>query len=226
MTKPTGRPRGRPKTKDYFTLMARVPQDLADRVQHYARLHQQPISVVLRDGLELLLEEDRYRPFVSDMKGDLEIVSNAKEGQASIVSDVKEEMPPRMSDRTTTPSALLSDEQAALSHIESYIKEDSSSLVPENPVVQSSILYDNNLEASNVPAQPLQPLAPEPEDQDSVEWRRWAVLEQVRTAQVPSKPADIARQVGSTSALVRSDLEYWRKQGSVYRQDLGGYVYR
>jgi len=32
MTKPTGRPRGRPKTKEYVTLMARFPQDLADQV--------------------------------------------------------------------------------------------------------------------------------------------------------------------------------------------------
>jgi hypothetical protein len=60
MTKPTGRPRGRPKTKEYVTLMARVPQDLADRVQRYAGLHQQSLSVVLRDGLELLLEDERY----------------------------------------------------------------------------------------------------------------------------------------------------------------------
>ena len=90
MTKPTGRPRGRPKTKEYVTLMARVPQELADRVQHYARLHQQPISIVLRDGLELLLEEDRYRPFLSDMNGGSYIVSDTKEDTSSFVYDTKE----------------------------------------------------------------------------------------------------------------------------------------
>jgi len=36
MTKPTGRPRGRPKTKESVTLMARVDVTLADRVKRYA----------------------------------------------------------------------------------------------------------------------------------------------------------------------------------------------
>src|SRR5712691_3780088 len=101
MTKPTGRPRGRPKTKEYVTLMARVPQDLADRAQRYAGLHQQSISVVLRDGLELLLEEDRYRPFLSDRNtgsahtsdrpaAPAIIMSDMKEGSAYMASDIKE----------------------------------------------------------------------------------------------------------------------------------------
>jgi hypothetical protein len=57
MTKPTGRPRGRPKTKEYTTLMARVDVALADQVKHYAALHRQPLSVVIRDALTLLMEE-------------------------------------------------------------------------------------------------------------------------------------------------------------------------
>ena len=57
MTKPTGRPRGRPKTKEYVTLMARVDITLAERVKRYAAIHRQPISVVLRDALTLLMEE-------------------------------------------------------------------------------------------------------------------------------------------------------------------------
>jgi hypothetical protein len=57
MTKPTGRPRGRPKTKEYVTLMARVDVTLADQVKHYAALHRQPLSVVIRDALVLLMEE-------------------------------------------------------------------------------------------------------------------------------------------------------------------------
>jgi hypothetical protein len=67
MTKPTGRPRGRPKTKEYVTLMARVDITLADEVKRYASLHRQPISVVIRDALALLMEEypcaaDRSEP--------------------------------------------------------------------------------------------------------------------------------------------------------------------
>src|SRR6266852_1316610 len=76
MTKPTGRPPGRPKTKEYVTLMARVPQDLADQVQRYAGLRQQTISVVLRDALESLVQEDRYRPYMSDTNTLPEIVSD------------------------------------------------------------------------------------------------------------------------------------------------------
>jgi hypothetical protein len=57
MTKPTGRPRGRPKTKEYVTLMARVDVALAGRVKRYASLHRQPLSVVLRDALTLLMDE-------------------------------------------------------------------------------------------------------------------------------------------------------------------------
>ena len=57
MTKPTGRPRGRPKTKESTTLMARVPQELADRVKRYAAAHRQPIAVVMRDALLLLMDE-------------------------------------------------------------------------------------------------------------------------------------------------------------------------
>lgn len=57
MTTPTGRPRGRPKTKAYTILMARVDLALADRVKRYASLHRQPISVVIRDALTLLMEE-------------------------------------------------------------------------------------------------------------------------------------------------------------------------
>jgi hypothetical protein len=57
MTKPTGRPRGRPKTKEYVTLMARVDVALADQVKRYAALHRQPLSVVMRDALALFMEE-------------------------------------------------------------------------------------------------------------------------------------------------------------------------
>ena len=204
MTKPTGRPRGRPKTKEYVTLMARVPQDLADRVQRYAGLHQQSISVVLRDGLELLLEDDRYRPFLSDSNTGSAHPSDRQAASAIIVSDMKEGHDDMISD----------------------MKEDLSSLVPDSTAAQSSLASDTHEEASHGPTQPMQPPEPEPADRDSVEWRRWAVLEQVRTAQAPATPGAIARQIGSTSALVRHDLEHWRQQGRVQRDAQGGYVSR
>jgi predicted transcriptional regulator len=70
-----------------------------------------------------------------------------------------------------------------------------------------------------------QPIA-EPEDKESVEWRRWAVLTQLRAAQEPCKPGDIARKIGYSNGVVRQDLELLRKQGSVDRDEQGGYVSR
>ncbi len=64
MTKPTGRPRGRPKTKEYVTLMARVSQDLADRVKVYRSHKRQTMSDVLRDGPISCLTVKMQRPLI------------------------------------------------------------------------------------------------------------------------------------------------------------------
>ena len=90
MTKPTGKPRGRPKTKEYATLMARIPQDLVDEVKRYAGLHRQSISVVIREGLLLLLEHDSSDDFLSDKKeagAHTNITSDTKAVVCEIVSD-------------------------------------------------------------------------------------------------------------------------------------------
>lgn len=42
---------GRPKTKFYITLMARLPLPLADQVKAYATQHRLTISAVIRLGL-------------------------------------------------------------------------------------------------------------------------------------------------------------------------------
>ena len=63
MTKPTGRPRGRPKTKEYASITVRMDMALVDQVQRYARLKRQTISEVVRDGLQVLLSEhDPWHP--------------------------------------------------------------------------------------------------------------------------------------------------------------------
>ena len=110
MTKPTGRPRGRPKTKEYVTLMARVPEDLAERVQRYARVKRLTISDVLRDGLLVLLEEeDPYRPFLSDTNTVPPIMSDRKEESANIVSDKKRAHADILSDTKEVQPAIVSD---------------------------------------------------------------------------------------------------------------------
>ena len=51
--KRTGRPPGRPKTKEYTTVLARLPQELADLVKRYAAERGQlPVSELIREGLE------------------------------------------------------------------------------------------------------------------------------------------------------------------------------
>jgi len=55
--KPTGRPVGRPKTKEYQTISLKIPQTLLDHVKRYARLHRQSLSELIRDGLEWRIGE-------------------------------------------------------------------------------------------------------------------------------------------------------------------------
>ena len=56
--KRTGRPPGRPKTKEYVTLLARVPVELADLVKRYAAERGQlPVSELIREGLEWRIGE-------------------------------------------------------------------------------------------------------------------------------------------------------------------------
>lgn len=54
---PTGKRVGRPKTKDYQTISLKMPQELLDRVQVYARLHRQSLSELMRDGVEWRITE-------------------------------------------------------------------------------------------------------------------------------------------------------------------------
>ena len=44
--------------KAYTTLMARIPQDLADQVKAYASQHRCTVSELIRDGLEMRLEAE------------------------------------------------------------------------------------------------------------------------------------------------------------------------
>lgn len=68
--KPTGRLPGRPKTKDTpdKTISLKIPPDLLARVQHYAGIHRQSISELIRDGLEWRITEGdpRWQPLPAD----------------------------------------------------------------------------------------------------------------------------------------------------------------
>jgi hypothetical protein len=55
--KSTGRPVGRPKTKDYTTISLKIPTTLLDRVKTYKGRHRQSISELIREGLEWRIGE-------------------------------------------------------------------------------------------------------------------------------------------------------------------------
>jgi hypothetical protein len=44
--------------KAYTTVLARMPQELADDVKRYAAGHRWTVSALIRDGLEMRLEQD------------------------------------------------------------------------------------------------------------------------------------------------------------------------
>jgi len=151
MTKPTGRPRGRPKTKEYVTLMARVSQDLADRVKVYRSHKRQTMSDVLRDGLELLLEQEHEQAplYVYDRKGEKpSMMSDTKEEIADIMSDSKDAATVDMSDTKEeragrlrrARSAKVSDTKGDMSAITSDTKEAQTAGTPE-----PAILSDRNI---------------------------------------------------------------------------------
>ena len=115
MTKPTGKPRGRPKTKEYATLMARIPQELVDQVKRYAGLHRQPISVVIREGLLILLEHDSYGDFVSDRKeAPVDLIPKRAERADEIVLDTKAVVSSIMSDKNRASTETTSQSSGML----------------------------------------------------------------------------------------------------------------
>jgi hypothetical protein len=148
MTKPTGRPRGRPKTKEYVTLMARVDITLADEVKRYASLHRQPISVVIRDALTLLMEE---YPFAGDRSGPHrlaahEFLSDRYEspldtliGEAdsaeleNLASDTNEEVVEAMLSDTSGRDAYTSDTKEAMTTRTSDDNTDRAAVPPRTP---------------------------------------------------------------------------------------------
>jgi hypothetical protein len=136
MTKPTGRPLGRPKTEEYETLSARVHLDLAERIRRYARLHRQSLSDVIREGFLLLLEEDRFSPFTSDMNGGDSFTSD-RNGDAPRPAAPTDDM---LSDRNGDAPALAV--EAPLAYIVSDTKGDGAAPDAPEPVMLSDMKED------------------------------------------------------------------------------------
>ena len=148
MPKPTGRPRGRPKIKAYVTLMTRVDMALADQVKRYAAAHRQPISVVIRDALILLMEEypagtDHTVPhrlaaheFLSDRYAsplDLLVGEIDSAGLDAIVSDTNERVIDTILADTPRGSDMVSDTEEARAARASASHGESAATHPETP---------------------------------------------------------------------------------------------
>ncbi len=161
MTKPTGNPRGRPKTKEYATLMARIPQELVERVTRYAGLHRQSISVVIREGLLLLLESDPYGHFMSDMKEEraetyiaYDTKAASAEPAAEIVSDIKTGVPQQSATtQAIGVSEKVSDTKEQKPKIVYDRKEAEDNMSDRKAAVQK-IVSDKNGEAPDTTTKP------------------------------------------------------------------------
>jgi len=104
--------------------MARVPKELVDRVKRYAAAHRQPISVVMRDALLLLMDEypssvDRAAPhriaaheFLSDRYDsslDTLLGETESAGLEALLSDTNAETVATILDETNCASDIVSD---------------------------------------------------------------------------------------------------------------------
>jgi hypothetical protein len=109
---PTGKPRGRPKTKDYATLVARVPSDLIERVKGYASIHRQSVSELIRDGLEMRLDAGdvpgRTRPTAPGLPPQDDLPSMPENGDTGI-----QELSPMLR------AAITAAVRATLNHVQS-----------------------------------------------------------------------------------------------------------
>jgi len=138
--KATGKTRGRPKTKEYKTLLSRVPQDLAELAERYAKQHGQSISELIREGLEWRIGDGDPRSnglYLAEPMGINEKVYDSNTGNNTVASE--------QSDSATLLSAFLAQLQANSDRILQEVLQDSDKKVQE--VLRSLTRQDDKLEA-------------------------------------------------------------------------------
>ncbi len=152
MTRPTGRPRGRPKTKEYVSVTTRMDIALAEQLKGYATRKRQSLSDVVRDGLQLLFsEQDPWHPTLSDSNGDEpraflsdrnESPLNTLAGEVGsaereeLLSDMKEEVVEALLSDTNRDKDIVSDIKEA-ERIMSDTKAVSSDIVSDTKTAVS-----------------------------------------------------------------------------------------
>jgi hypothetical protein len=100
---------GRPKTKEYETLTARIPKELVDRVRAYAGQRQRSIGELIRNGLawritdgDMLYDRNRHMSDMSDMPEKEGLIAAVKE---QVKAEVKAEILAELNARQAPASA-------------------------------------------------------------------------------------------------------------------------
>jgi len=143
--------------KEYVTLMARVDVALADQVKRYANLHRQPISLVIRDALSLLMEEypAEANPTGSHRLAAHEFLSDRYESPLDTLlgETGNAELEEFVSDRNRAAIAIIDSDGASDREYLSHINEDEdilsdanrdTEIVSDTKAVSADIVLDRN----------------------------------------------------------------------------------
>ncbi len=148
---PTGKRVGRPKTKDYQTISLKIPQELLDRVQVYARLHRQSLSELMRDGVEWRITEGALRGLGVYAPQRTKSHEDEYYGNTVIPAEVRGE---------PEHAGILHEIRTALARQETQLRELAQAL-EHRPVALAPRAYSGK--TRNGPSEQLSPLEPAPE---------------------------------------------------------------
>jgi Recombinase len=136
--KKTGRPVGRPKTKEYVTLLARVPADLAELVKQYAEQHRLSVAAILREGAEWRIGDGDPRGmglYLEQSTGTSDTMYYTNTATASgvesnaVLEDIRADLASQALQIQALTEAL--ERQALLSSADMYSRNPSLARVPE-----------------------------------------------------------------------------------------------
>jgi hypothetical protein len=137
--KATGRPVGRPKTKEYVTLLARVPADLAELVKQYARQHGQSVAELIREGVEWRVGDGDPRGMGLYLAEPTDMREKTYYANTEIVPGVES-------------SAVLEDMRTALARQEAQIQALTQMLEHQTALLSSNV-YSRNTSIERVPVE-------------------------------------------------------------------------
>jgi hypothetical protein len=128
--KSTGRPVGRPKTKEYVTLLARVPADLAELVKKYADQHRLSVATVLREGAAWRIGDGDPRGMGLYLEESTDTIEKTYYANTETASEAES-------------SAVLADMQAALARQEAQIQALTQMLEQQTALLRSHVYSSN-----------------------------------------------------------------------------------